>query len=439
MPASESVIRRMTRLAHRHGAINLAQGFTDEPPPFPLVWAAIGALLGGSDAGIERLEQAAAGAAAGHDGRSPAPLRDVLRDLQGGRDELNQYSYPFGLPELRRAIAAYTARWSGFEPDPETETTVVLGSTEGLAAVLAALGRRGDGVVVIEPFHEMYPSQAAVFGLTPRFVTLRESAGDGAWRLDPDELRRAAAGARLLVLNTPHNPTGKVFDSSELAAIAEIARGEDLVVVTDEIYEHIVFDGARHRSLAALDGMRERTVVVNSISKTANATGWRVGWVLSPPHLTPRIRAVHDTLVIQAPTPLQKAAVALLALDEDFFRDLAHAYAGKRALLGDALRAAGFRLSEPRGAYYFFADYRAVPGLGGLDPLAAALHLIEKAGVAAVPGDNFYARSADGARYLRFAFCRSRDTLAEAAQRLRWLAARQGEADGATPAGRIPG
>ncbi len=425
MQASESVIRRMTRLAHRHGAINLAQGFTDEPPPFPLVWGAIGALLGGSDAGIARLERAAAPAPA-HDGSPSAPLRDVLRDLQGGRDELNQYSYPFGLPELRRAIAAYTARWSGFEPDPEAETTVVLGSTEGLAAVLAALGRRGDGLVVIEPFHEMYPAQAAVFGLTPRFVTLRESAGDGVWQLDPDELRRAAAGARLLVLNTPHNPTGKVFEATELESIADVARAENLVVVTDEIYEHIVFDGARHRSIATLPGMRERTVVVNSISKTANATGWRVGWVLSPPHLTPRIRAVHDTLVIQAPTPLQTAAVALLAMPDTFFRDLAGAYAGKRALLGDALRAAGFRISDPRGAYYFFADYRAVPGLADLEPLAAALHLTEQAGVAAVPGDNFYGRSADGARYLRFAFCRSRDTLAEAARRLQRLSIRVG-------------
>ena len=432
MQASESVIRRMTRLAHRHGAINLAQGFTDEPPPFPLVWGAIGALLGGSDAGIARLERAAAPPPA-HDGSPSAPLRDILRDLQGGRDELNQYSYPFGLPELRRAIAAYTARWSGFEPDPEAETTVVLGSTEGLAAVLAALGRRGDGLVVIEPFHEMYPAQAAVFGLTPRFVTLRESAGDGVWQLDPDELRRAAAGARLLVLNTPHNPTGKVVEATELESIADVARAENLVVVTDEIYEHIVFDRSRHRSIATLPGMRERTVVVNSISKTANATGWRVGWVLSPPHLTPRIRAVHDTLVIQAPTPLQKAAVALLAMPDTFFRDLAGAYAGKRALLGDALRAAGFRVSDPRGAYYFFADYRAVPGLADLDPLAAALHLTEQAGVAAVPGDNFYGRSADGARYLRFAFCRSRDTLATAAQRLRRLAGGRTEADGIPP------
>ena len=431
VPASESVIRRMTRLANEHGAINLAQGFTDEPPAFPLVWGAIAGLLGGSDAGIRRLEGLAASslsadststAEPGEGGRTdPVLLRDALRHLQGEPDELNQYSYPFGLPELRRAIAAYTARWSGFEPDAETETTVVLGSTEGLAATLAALGRRGDGVVVIEPFHEMYPAQAEVFGLTPRFVTLRERADRSGWRLDPDELRRAAAGARFLILNTPHNPTGKVFDAAELALIAEVARAQDLVVITDEIYEHIVFDGARHRCIATLDGMRERTVVVNSISKTANATGWRVGWVLAPPHLTPRIRAVHDTLVIQAPTPLQKAAVTLLEMPSAFFLGLANGYAEKRALLGGALRGAGFRVVEPRGAYYLLADYRGVASIGGLEPMAAAVHLIERVGVAAVPGDNFYGESPDGQRYLRFAFCRSRDTLTAAAERLRRL------------------
>ena len=423
MPASESVIRRMTRLAQRHGAINLAQGFTDEPPPFPLVWGAITALLGGSDAGIRRLEQVtAAGFSDAGAGGSPASLRDALEPLQGRRDELNQYSYPFGLPELRQAVAAYTARWSGFEPDPETETTVVLGATEGLAAVLAAVGRRGDGVVLLEPFHEMYPAQAEIFGLEPRFVTLREEADGAAWRLDPDELRRAAAGAGLLVLNTPHNPTGKVFASDDLEAIAAVARAEDLVVVADEIYEHVVFDGARHRSIAAWPGMRERTVVVNSISKTANATGWRIGWVLAPPRLTPAVRAVHDTLVVQAPTPLQKAAVALLGMPPAFFRALARGYADKRALLGGALREAGFRMIEPRGAYYFLADYRGVRGVAHLDPLAAAMHLIEQVGVAAVPGDNFYGRSADGARYLRFAFCRGRETLEDAARRLRRLA-----------------
>lgn len=424
MPASESVIRRMTRLAQRHGAINLAQGFTDEPPPFPLVWGAITALLGGSDAGIRRIEQATAAgsSAAAGAGDPPASLRDALEPLQGRCDELNQYSYPFGLPELRQAVAAYTARWSGFEPDPETETTVVLGATEGLAAVLAAAGRRGDGVVLLEPFHEMYPAQAEVFGLEPRFVTLREEADGAGWRLDPDELRRAASGAGLLVLNTPHNPTGKVFGTDDLEAIAEVARAQDLVVIADEIYEHVVFDGARHRSIAAWPGMRERTVVVNSISKTANATGWRIGWVLAPPRLTPAVRAVHDTLVVQAPTPLQKAAVALLGMPPAFFRGLARGYADKRALLGGALREAGFRMIEPRGAYYFFADYRGVRGVAHLDPLAAAMHLIEQVGVAAVPGDDFYGRSADGARYLRFAFCRGRETLEDAARRLRRLA-----------------
>ena len=420
MQASESVIRRMTRLARQHDAINLAQGFTDEPPPFPLVWGAITALLGGSDAGIRRIEQAAAVDSAAD--RPATLLRDALESLQGRRDELNQYSYPFGLPELRQAIAAHTARWSGFEPDPETEATVVLGSTEGLAAVLAAVGRRGDGVVIVEPFHEMYPSQAEIFGLAPRFVTLREAESGTAWRLDPDELRRVAAGARLLILNTPHNPTGKVFASEDLEAIADLARSRDLVVVADEIYEHIVFDGARHRSIATWPGMRERTIVVNSISKTANATGWRIGWVLAPPHLTPAIRAVHDTLVVQAPTPLQKAAVELLAMPAAFFRDLGRGYADKRAVLGGALREAGFRMTEPRGAYYFLADYRGVADLAQLDPLPAAMHLIERVGVAAVPGDNFYERSRDGARYLRFAFCRGRETLEEAAHRLRRLA-----------------
>ena len=426
MPVSESVIRRMTRLARQHEAINLAQGFTDEPPPFPLVWGAVAALLGGSDAGIRRLEQATTaglpGVAAGAAGAAPVSLPAALESLQGRPDELNQYSYPFGLPELRQAIAAYTARCSGFAPDPETETTVVLGSTEGLAAVLGAIGCRGDRVVVLEPFHEMYPAQAEVFGLEPRFVTLREEAGGSAWRLDPDELRRAAAAARLLVLNTPHNPTGKVFAHDDLETIAEVARSEDLVVVADEIYEHIVFDGARHRSIATWPGMRERTVVVNSISKTANATGWRIGWVLAPPHLTPAIRAVHDTLVVQAPTPLQKATVGLLGMPPAFFRDLARGYADKRAVLDGALRAAGFRMTQPRGAYYFLADYRGVGDLTHLDPLGAAMHLIEEVGVAAVPGDNFYGRSADGARYLRFAFCRGRETLAEAARRITRLA-----------------
>ena len=415
--ASESVIRRMTRLAMQHGAVNLSQGFTDEAPAYPLVWAAIAAALGGTDTGIHQLERTTvADVGPGH--RS---LREALATLQNPSDTLNQYSFPFGLPELRRAIADYTERWSAFYPNPDDEITVVLGATEGLAAVLGGVGEPGDAVVVVEPFHEMYPAQAGVFGLHPRFVTLRERADRTAWTLDGDELRSAAAGARLLVLNTPHNPTGTVFSPDEMGLIADVARAHDLVVVTDEIYEHLVFDGARHQSLASFDGMRDRTIVVNSISKMANATGWRVGWVLSPPALTPRIRALHDTLVIQAPTPLQKAAVTLLELEDAFFERIRDGYAAKRAVLQRALEAVGFRMTTPRGAYYLFADYRDVPALAGRDPMAAALALIAGVGVAAVPGDNFYAVAGDGARYLRFAFCRSIATLEDAARRLSQL------------------
>ena len=435
MPTSESVIRRMTRLAVQHDAVNLSQGFTDEPPAYDLVWGAIAAMLGGTETGVRRLDTLSLAELAAETGRDTdrllaQPLREVLGRLQNPRDQLNQYSFPFGLEELRAAIADYTERWSGFRPDPELETTVVLGSTEGLAAVLGGIGAPGDGVVVMEPFHEMYPAQAEIFGLRPRFITLRERSDRKAWVLDPDDLGRAAAGARLLVLNTPHNPTGKVFARDELAAIAQVAVAHDLVVVTDEIYEHIVYDGHRHLSLATLEGMRDRTVVVNSISKMANATGWRVGWVLSPAAYTPRIRAIHDTLVIQAPTPLQKAAAGLLRLDDTYFADVRTGYESKRATLSRALTGAGFRITPPCGAYYLFADYRDVPALRERAPMEAAMFLIERIGVAAVPGDNFYALAGDGDRYLRFAFCRSLETLEEAARRLARLVAAADETPG---------
>ena len=407
----------MTRLAHQHQAVNLSQGFTDEPPPFRLIWGAVVAMLGGSDEGMRQIEQAKAA----DPQLADAVVRDRLARLHGTYDEFNQYSYPFGLPDLRRAIASYANRWIGLEVDPETETTVVLGSTEGLASVFAALGHPGDGVVVFEPFHEMYPSQAEVFGLIPRMVTLRERKDGGGWWCDPDELRSAADGARMIVLNTPHNPTGMVFESAELELIAEVAQSRDLLVIADEIYEHIIFDGAQHRSIATSANMKDRTIILNSISKTANATGWRVGWVISPAKFTERIRAVHDTLVIQAPTPLQKATVSLLQMPDSYFAGLGPHFEDKRRILTDALRAVGFRITAPRGAYYLFADYRSVPVIGKLHPMDAAMHLIEHIGVAAVPGDNFYAKSDDGERYLRFAFCRSRATLALAADRLRRL------------------
>lgn len=422
LKVTESVIRRMTRLAVEHDAVNLAQGFTDERPPFELVWAAMSAMLAGTNEQMARFDRAALRELAPGLGVSELldrPLKQVLEALQGHPDELNQYSYPFGLPELREVIADYTHRLYGWRPDAETEITVTLGATEALASVLAGVCAPGDRLIVPQPYHEMYPSQAAVFGLVPDYVTLAEDVETGRWQLNRDEWEAAAArGARALILNTPHNPTGKVFSAADLAFIAELAARYSLLVISDEIYEHIVFDEARHLSPATIPGMRERTIVVNSISKTGNATGWRVGWVIAPAAYTPGIRGFHDTMVIQAPTPLQRAVVALLRLDRSAFDALRAGFARKRDTLTSALRRAGFGVSSPEGAYYLFARYRDVPGLGDRGPMSAALHLLTDVGVASVPGDNFYATGRDGDGYLRFAFCRSVPALETAAARL---------------------
>ena len=341
--------------------------------------------------------------------------------MRNPRDQLNQYSFPFGLPELRHAIADYTQAFYGCRPDPEEQITVVLGASEGMAVAFRSLLDPGDGVVVMQPYHELYPSQAAIFGLVPRFVTLREDRGAGTWRLDRDEVRAAASdpSVKAFIVNTPQNPTGKVLNRDELSFIAELCRTRDLLAITDEIYEHITFDGHRHLFLPSFDGMAERTLVVNSISKTGRATGWRIGWVLTPPRYTRRLRAVHDNLVVQAPTPLQKGAVALLRQDRTFFDGIAGDYRRKRDLLVVGLRAVGFTVTPPEGAYYLFADYRTVPALAEMSPTEAAMHLVRKVGVATVPGDNFYATGEEGNRYLRFAFCRSIETLEAAVERLR--------------------
>ena len=426
MDVEETLIRRMTRLAVEHGAVNLAQGFTDEAPAWDLVWRGVSALLGGTDEGQARIESLTlrdllAGRDAADGEALDLTLKELLTGARSRRDQLNQYSFPFGLPELRRAVAEYTDRLHGRRPDPEEEITVVLGATEGMAATFCALFEPGDGVVVMQPCHELYPSQAAIFGLRPRFVTLREDRAAGTWRLDRDEVRAAAAhpSVKAFVVNTPQNPTGKVLTRDELSFIAELCRTRDLLAITDEIYEHITFDERRHLFLAGFEGMAERTVVVNSISKTGRATGWRIGWVLTPPRYTRRLRAVHDNLVVQAPTPLQRGATALLEQGPGFFRGIAGDYRRKRDLLVAGLRAAGFGVTPPEGAYYLFADYRTVPALADLSPTDAAMHLVTKVGVATVPGDNFYATGDDGSRYLRFAFCRSTETLEAAVERLR--------------------
>ena len=346
----------MTRLAVQHQAVNLAQGFTDEAPLFELVWGGIAATLGGDDEQIERF-----------DGLT---VQEIMQEAGASADDFMQ------MP---------------------------------LRDVLASLQSARDR------FNQYsYP-----FGLEPRYITLREDPDNATWNMDRDELRAAAGpGPRAIVLNTPHNPAGKVFSEGDLSFIAELCRERDLLAFTDEIYEHIVYDGHRHRCLAGFEGIRERTFVVNSISKTGGATGWRVGWVISPADYTTRIRATHDTLVIQAPTPLQKGAVRLLHQDAAVFRELGQAYETKQRALATALRGVGFRVSPPQGSYYLFANYRQVDALKAMSPVDAAMFLIKEVGVASVPGDNFYRSGNEGDDYLRFAFCRSLESLQEAERRL---------------------
>ena len=426
MEVKETVIRLMTRLAMEHGAVNLSQGFTDEAPVYDMVWSGVAAMLGGTEEGVGRLESMtlreileASGGAGGNS--LDLTLKELLREVRNPRDQLNQYSFPFGIPELRHAIADYTEAFYGHRPDPEEQITVVLGASEGLAVAYRSLLQPGDEVVVMQPYHELYPSQAAIFGLVPRFVTLREDRAAGTWRLDRDEVRAVVSNrsVRAIVVNTPHNPTGKVLGDDELSFIAELCRMYDLFAITDEIYEHITFDGHRHSYLAGFDGMAERTLVVNSISKTGRSTGWRIGWVITPPERTRALRAVHDNLVVQAPTPLQKGAVSLLRRERAFFDGIADGYRRKRDLLLGGLREVGFAASAPEGAYYLFADYRGVPALSAMSPTDAAMHLIREVGVATVPGDNFYATGNEGDRYLRFAFCRSLETIEAGLDRLR--------------------
>lgn len=265
----------------------------------------------------------------------------------------------------------------------------------------------------------MYLSQARVFGLRPEYITLRENTAAGKWELDREEVEAVMSGdVKVLVLNTPHNPTGKVFTRDELDFLAACCKRHDLLVITDEIYEHILYEDAVHYCLAGFNGMRDRTIVVNSISKTGNATGWRVGWVLSPMAYTTAIRSIHDSLVIQAPTPLQKGAVSLLEQEDDLYRQIRKAYRKKCEILMRALRRVGFQFTPPEGSYYLFARYRQVPALEGLSPMDAAMFLLQRIGVACVPGENFYEVGKSDSEYLRFAFCRGINTLKEAARRL---------------------
>ena len=369
---TESVIREMSRLACRHRAINLAQGFPDFPAP-------------------EEIKRAAADAIAAN---------------------INQYAITWGATPLRAAIAAKYAHWYAMEFDPETEITVCCGATEGMIAALLAVLDPGDEVVLFEPFYENYGPDAELCGAVPRFVPLH--APD--WEFDRDELRRAfTPRTKAIILNSPNNPTGKVFTREELEFIAGLCQEHNALAITDEIYEHILFDGARHIPIASLPGMRQRSILVNSMSKTYAVTGWRVGWVMAPPEISASIRKVHDFLTVGAAAPLQQAGVVALRLPDSYYLGLAADYLGRREYMMETLKLAGFRPFLPRGAYYVMVD---ASGFGFSDDLSLVRHLIENIGVASVPGSSFYARPGGGASQIRFCFCKKYETLEVARARL---------------------
>jgi aminotransferase len=372
---TESVIREMNRLAVAQGAISLAQGFPDFPCPPELKRAAAEAV----DA------------------------------------DLNQYAITWGAKALRDAVAASTARHfpAVGDLDPETEITVTCGATEAMIAAMLGLLDPGDEVVVFEPYYENYGPDAILTGAVPRYVTLHEPD----WSIDPDELR-AAFGPRTrgVVVNSPHNPTGKVFSRAELELIAGLCVEFDAIAFTDDIYEHLVYEGV-HIPLSTLPGMADRTVAIHSMSKTYSVTGWRIGWAIAAPALTVGIRRVHDFLTVGAAAPLQAAAVTALAFGDDYYRALLTDYRERRDTLLPPLRAAGFRVHEPAGAYYVMTDIRDL-ARDGEDDVAFAHRLIADPGVAAVPGSSFFSRPELGRTKLRFAFPKRIETLAAAADRL---------------------
>jgi aspartate/methionine/tyrosine aminotransferase len=377
---TESVIREMTRQAMQHGAVNLAQGFPDFSAP----------------ADIKRAAQEAVAA------------------------DINQYAITWGAKNLRNAIALQMQEWQGIAVDPETQITVCCGSTEAMISTLLAVCNTGDEVVIFEPFYENYGPDSVLSGAKPVFVKLRPPpTADGEWTFDERELRAAFHHqTKAIILNTPNNPTGKVFTRGELELIRDLCVEFNVLAITDEIYEHILYDGTQHISMASLEGMSERTVTINGLSKSYSVTGWRVGWAVGAPAITNAIRKVHDFLTVGAPAPLQEAGAAALGLPRAYYENLATGYNARRDRLIPALAEAGFRYFRPRGAYYVMTD---ITVFGFADDVAFTKYLVKEIGVAAVPGSSFYNDPRDGAKQVRFAFCKRDATLDEAGRRLRKL------------------
>ena len=380
---TESVIREMTRQAMQYGAVNLAQGFPDFP--------------------------------------APAEIKKAAQDAIAA--DVNQYAITWGAKNLRNAIARQMQEWRGLTVDPEREIVVCCGSTETIVATLLAVCNKGDEVIVFEPFYENYGPDSIISGAKPRFVSLRPPQDPGGeWTFDAQELREAFQHhTKAIILNTPNNPTGKVFSRKELELIRDLCVEFNVLAITDEIYDHILYDGAQHISIASLEGMRDRTITINGLSKSYSVTGWRVGWAVAPPAITNAIRKVHDFLTVGAPAPLQEAGAAALSLPPSYYQQLAERYRKGRDQLIPALEKAGFVCYRPRGAYYVMTDISA---FGANNDVEFASYLVREIGIACVPGSSFYKHPKDGSQQVRFAFCKKPETLTEAERRLEKLRSR---------------
>jgi len=378
----ESVIREMTRLGDECGSVNLSQGLPDFDSPPEILQAAVNAVQSGD----------------------------------------NQYSFPFGTDEFRQAISQKTARYNRIASNPETEVTVTCGVSEAFMATILGLTEPGDEAIILEPWYENYVPDCILAGVTPHFVSMHEPD----YTLDAQELRRAFNNhTRLIFINTPHNPTGRVFSREELEVIASLCQEFGVIAVTDEIYEHILYDGLQHISLGSLDGMQNLAVTISGLGKTYSVTGWRVGWTVAHEDISARIRKVHDYLTICAPMPFQAAGVRALQMDSSYYEKMRQEYAARRSILIPALCSAGFSCRMSAGAYYVLADFskiawpsRSYEKSAWTTDRCFAEYMAREVGVAVVPGSSFYASKKNGNQCVRFNFAKQPATLQEAARRL---------------------
>ena len=375
-----TIFSEVTALAREHGAVNLGQGAPDFDGP-------------------------------------PAVLAAAVKAVNS---QLNQYAPGIGMPAAREAIARHAARFYGQRVDPETDVLITSGATEAVFAAILGLTDPGDEMIVFEPVYDSYVPNMVMAGVTPRYVPLR---GEN-WSFDPDELAKAFnPRTQAIIVNSPHNPTGKVYSREELSVIADLCRQHDVVAITDEVYEHILYDGISHLRLAVLPGMAERTLTISSLGKTFSVTGWKIGWAVGPEPLITAVNRAHQFITFAAASPLQAAAVTALDLPTEFFETLQAGYQAKRDRMVDALEKAAFTVFKPQGSYFVMADWRAVAPRHVKDDLQFAKWLITDVGIACIPPSAFYQESDKhlGKYLARFAVCKKDETLAVAAARLAML------------------